>query len=394
MKQATNDPQPAAKQKILFVVNDSWFFVSHRLPVAEAAIAEGYTVELAALEDETTALVSSRGIGFHNWQLSPRSTGVIREFAALRNLYKIIKRSKPDILHLVTIKGVLYGGVIARLLGVRNVVFAISGMGRVFTATSGKERVLQYLARLVYKFVLGHRNSSVIVQNDRDRQLFVEYWKVDPARVISSPGSGVDLDQFKPLQQVSDPAVVLFASRMLWAKGVETFVEAARQLKSDGSSARFILAGDTDPENDTAVPVDVLQNWHDEGIVEWIGHVKDMPALMAEASVFVLPTVYGEGIPKVLLEASAAGRAIVATDWPGCTDVVDDSVNGLLVATKDPEQLSQALKKLLDAPELARKFGQAGRLKAEELYSVETVVKLTLAVYATLLASSSAKPNP
>lgn len=370
--------------KLLYVVNDSWFFTSHRLPVAVAAVNKGYQVTLVAVEDETSHALSTHGIRFKPWDLAPRSLNPFRELKSFISLFRNIRSVQPDVLHLVTIKSVLYGGIIARVTRVPSVVFAISGMGYAFSNAKDKRSATNWLATCLYRFALGHKNSCVIVQNENDKEFFLNTNLVSEKKLHLIPGSGVDLEEFKSTAVNLKSNTVLFASRMLWDKGVSEFVEASKRINSDSNLGNFVLAGNTDPKNPRSVPCKWLNDLPESKSIQWIGHATDIPSLIQSARVVVLPTTYGEGVPKILIEACAGGRAVVATDWPGCRDAVVNGYNGILVKPGDGKQLSEAIHLLLTDDKLASEYGSNGRKLAVEKFSIQVVIDITLKLYSVL----------
>jgi len=387
-----DDETAPRARTLLYVVNDSWFLASHRFEIVRAAVAAGYEVHIAAHRDESIADFEALGCHFHDWALAPRGTGPLTEFRALASLASIIRRVRPDVLHLVTIKPLVYGGLLARVLRVPAVVFAVAGMGNVFVAKNRRDRIIKGIASAAYDIVLRHPNLHVIVQNEPDRQRFAEGGLVPPDNVTLTRGSGVDLERFGATPEPAGAPLVLLASRMLWTKGVGEFVEAARSVRARRPEVRFALAGRIDPENLHSVLETDVARWVEEGVIEWRGRCDDMPTLLAESHVVCLPTYYGEGLPKVLIEACAIGRAIVCTDWPGCREIVRDGVNGLLVPPRNADALTDALWTLVEDGERRGLFAHAARAIAEDGYSVETVVARTLGVYARALPDADVLP--
>lgn len=371
---------------ILYVVNVSWYFVSHRLAVACAARDAGYRVHVAATDGGHVDRLEAEGFRFHPLRIARSSARVDRELATLRALLRLYRAVRPDLVHHVTIKPVLYGGIAARVARVPAVVSAVPGLGYVFVAGDRGAALMRALARSAYRIALGHPNTAVIFQNPDDRDLFLRAGLVDATRAALIRGSGVDLDAFRPAPEPDGDALVVLASRMLWAKGVGEFVEAARRLRGEGVRARFALVGDSDPGNPTAVPRERLEAWADARVIEWWGHRTDMPGVLARSHIVCLPTAYGEGVPKVLIEAAACGRAIVTTDSPGCREIVHHEENGLLVPPRDPVALAAALRALIEAPDRRRAMGERGRRIAEEGFALRHVVDATLSIYHRLLA--------
>ena len=374
-------------KKILFVVNDAPFFLSHRLPLALAARAVGYEVHVATPRSARVEIILSHGLQHHVIPLSRQGMRVFTELRSMAALWWLYRRLQPDLVHHVTIKPVLYGGLAARLAGVPAMVSAVTGLGYVFANQSGQAVRLRRFVKEAYHLALGHPHSRVIFQNPDDQALFIGDGLVSPERASLICGSGVDLSVFASRDEPKgDPPVVMLASRMLWDKGVGEFVEAARCLRGEGVAARFVLVGDSDPGNPSAVPKEQLESWRDHRVVEWWGARDDMPATLAQAHLVCLPS-YREGAPKVLLEAAACGRAIVTTDTPGCREIVKQGVNGLLVPVRDGVALAGAVRRLLDDPEERQRMGAAGRRRAEQEFAIEKVIESTLDLYRDLLTT-------
>jgi glycosyltransferase involved in cell wall biosynthesis len=283
---------------------------------------------------------------------------------------------------------VIYGSIAARLIGRGAVVNTISGLGYVFTSDHRTAKVLRPVLRRLWRMALSHPHSRTIFQNSDDRDDFIRMGLVRPDAAALIRGSGVDCSAFHPTPEPSGPPIVVLPGRLLWDKGVREFVEAARTLRVAGYPARFVLVGSPDAGNREAIPVQQLEAWSDEGVVEWWGQRHDMPEILAGASIVVLPT-YGEGLPKVLLEAGAASRPVVATDVRGCREVVRPGVNGVLVPARDGPALARAIEGLLAAPELRARLGQGGRRLVEAEFAEPLVVQQTLAIYRQLLGIGS-----
>jgi glycosyltransferase involved in cell wall biosynthesis len=241
--------------------------------------------------------------------------------------------------------------------------------------------------RSAYRLALSGRNSRVIFQTEHDRREFVEMGLVDRDRSVVIRGAGVDLNVFTPASEPSAPMVILLAARLLWNKGVADLIEAGVQLRREGHVFRIVLVGVPDTDNPQAVPQAQLEEWQRAGLAEWWGRRDDMASVIQQAAVVVLPTYYGEGVPKILLEAAACGRPIVASDLPGCRDVVEDGINGFIVPARDSSLLAAAIGRLLLDPALRHRMGQAGRLRVSREFGDQLVVAQTLNVYRDLLQS-------
>jgi len=294
-------------------------------------------------------------------------------------LLRLYGREKPDLVHHFTVKCVLYGSLACHLIGIRSIVNSVTGLGYVFMDGGGARRWLRSLIKLSYWLVLRH--TWVIFQNPDDRAVFLQSRLVDPKRVALIRGSGVDIQLFAPQPEPAGVPLVVLPARMLWDKGVGEFVAAARALQAQGLRARFALVGDSDNENPASVHSSQLRAWEKEGVIEWWGWMENMDGVYAQAAVVCLPSYYGEGVPKTLIEAAACGRPIVTSDMPGCREVVRHGENGWLVPARDVGALADALCDLLKNPSMRSEMGIRSRAIAEKEFSMELVISQTLALY-------------
>ena len=372
-------------KKLLFVVNVDWFFLSHRLPIALAAQKVGFEVHIATGITDKLGVLQAHGLKVHALGLVRSGVGLLNAVQTALDLRRIIKEVMPDVVHLVTIKPVLLGGLVARWTRVPALVSAVSGLGYVFTAHGLKARLRQGLVGRVYAWALGHGNQAVIFQNPDDRDTLMAATGLPHSKVEMIRGSGVDLAQYTAAPEPAGVPVVLFPARLLADKGVFEFVAAARLLRAKRLAARFVLVGLVDTANPTSVTQAQLDEWLTEGVVEHWGYRSDMPQVLASATVVALPS-YREGMPKALLEAAACGRAVVTTDVPGCRDAIEPGVTGLLVPVRAVKDLAQTIEQLLNQPEQRKAMGLAGRRLAEQEFDVHAVVDKHLTIYQRLLA--------
>jgi glycosyltransferase involved in cell wall biosynthesis len=371
--------------RILLVVNSEWYFWSHRLSLAKTLQSAGCDVLVAASDERGySESIVAEGLRFIPLRLQRRSMALHWELASIWELFQLYQRERPDLVHHVTIKPVLYGSIAAKAARIPLVINAIPGLGYMFLGSGWHGRLRQLAALAAYRVALSGQQTRVIFQNPDDRALFVSQNVVSIDRTVLIRGSGVDVSQFVPSPEQSGLPIILLASRLLWDKGVGELVEASRSLKKDGIACRVVLVGVPDPGNPKAIPVSLLERWQAEGVVEWWGLRNDMPEVLQAASIVVLPS-YREGIPKILLEAAASGRPIVTTDTPGCREIVRHGENGLLVPPYDSEALAQALHRLLQDPVLRTQMGMRGRAIATSEFSEVQVIKETLSVYSELL---------
>ena len=371
-------------RRLLFVVNVDWFFLSHRLPVARQALREGYEVHVATGLTDRRAELEAEGLVVHPLAMARGRAGWLASWADWWALFRLFRRLRPDLVHLVTIKPVLLGGLAARLAAVPAVVAAISGFGFVFTAQGWWADGRRWAVAALYRLALGGKRLRVICQNTDDMEQVTQMARLGPGQTMMICGSGVDLVRFVLAPLPEGPPVVMLAARLLADKGVREFVQAARQLRHQGVSARFCLVGAVDPDNPASLAASELQAWAHEGVVELWGHRADMPAVLAAAQVVVLPS-YREGLPKVLLEAAACGRAVVTTDVPGCRDAIKPGISGLLVPPRDAAALAQAIRQLLQDPQGCQRMGQAGRALAERCFDEQDVVAAHMRLYAEMV---------
>lgn len=367
--------------KLAFLVTEDWYFVSHRLPLALAAKKAGYQISVVTRSGRDRGAIEEAGIRFVPFAMDRSGMNPVKEMFTLLRLVRVLRRERPDLVHLVALKPVLLGNLAARIAGVPGRVSAVAGLGFLFT-DDGRGGRLMPLVRRLLGWALG--GSLVIVQNPDDGRLLTEGLGVDPSSLRLVRGAGVDLERFRPSQEPEGPPVVMLPSRLLWDKGVGEFVEAARRLRATGTAARFVLVGAPDPDNPAMVPEDTLRQWQAEGVIEWWGHQTDMASVLPQASLVCLPS-YREGLPKVLIEALACGRAVVTCDVPGCREVVVDRENGLLVPPKDPAALAGVIEQLLQDTGLRHAFGEAGRRRAEQFFGAERVNEETVSLYRELL---------
>ena len=372
------------RPKILYFITEDWYFCSHRLPLALAARDAGYDVAVVTNVNEHADVIRRAGIRLIPFDLSRKGMNPASELAVLARLVALYRKEKPDIVHQVAMKPVLYGSLAARLSGVSRVVNALAGLGYIFTSDQPKARFLRPVIGSAFRGLLNSRRSRLILQNQDDRAKFIRKRFISEKRIRLIRGSGVDTAVFVPTPEPPGVPVVILPSRMLWDKGVREFVDAAGQLKKRGISARFVLVGDADPHNPSAIPTEQLTAWHAEGAVEWWGRRDDMPAVFEQSHIVCLPS-YREGLPKVLLEAASCGRPIVTTDTPGCRDVVRQGENGLLVPVRGTAELADALQLLIEQPELRKKMGCKGREIVVSEFALEKVVAKTMNIYRELL---------
>jgi glycosyltransferase involved in cell wall biosynthesis len=369
--------------KLLFVVNVDWFFISHRLPIALGARSAGYEVHVATGLTNCAHLFANYGLILHPIYLERGDTSLLGLFRTFFGILTVCLRVRPKVIHLVTIKPVLLGGIIARLLGLKRIVASVSGLGYIFIAKGSKASLRRLIVSSLYRLALFHDGIRVIFQNPDDRLSLCKLSSLPFSKTVLIPGSGVSLSSYSPSDLPPGIPVVLFAARLLSSKGIYEFVDAASQL----TGARFVIAGQFDKDNRDCIDPAQLNQWVENGWVEYWGYSDAMANVLSQASMVVLPS-YREGLPKVLIEAAACARPVITTDVPGCRDAIDPDVTGLLVPAQDSNALKVAIQHLLDNPELCKAMGRAGRALAERKFDVKQVVETHLDIYAELIAEN------
>lgn len=372
--------------KIVLFANTDWYLYNFRRSLALALSKAGHEVLPISPNGHYGEKLRGSGLRWQPLPMDRSSLNPLREALLLWHLVRVFRRERPDVVHGFTIKCAVYGSLAARLAGVPARVNAVAGMGYVFTSNALKARLLRPVVRILLKLALGGRNARLILQNPDDVALFRQAGLVGPEHVRLIPGSGVDCVRFSPApQQAADGRVrVVLPARLLWDKGLAEYIEAARLLRSRCIPVDLLLAGTSDPGNPAAVPESAVREWVSEGLVQWLGHVDDMPALFRSVDIAVLPS-YREGLPKGLIEAGASGCALVTTDVPGCREVVAHERDGLLVPARNAVALADAIERLAGDSALRARLAAAAREKAVAEFDERIVIERTLEVYRELL---------
>jgi len=377
--------------KLLLFANTEWYLYNFRRSLALALRDAGHEVVCVSPPGEFGERLRALGLRWVPAPMQRTSLNPLREVVLLRWLRRLVAQEHVDLVHNFTIKCAVYGSLAARLArrapGVPARINAVAGMGYVFISDDLKARVLRPVVRSLMRTAFDGEGARLILQNPDDVALFEGARLVDHRNVRLIQGSGVDCERFRP-QERRAPASgrfrVLLAARLLWDKGVGEYVEAARELRAQGRPIDFVLAGDSDPGNPAAVDEARIRAWADEGLIEWRGHVDDMPALFHSVDAMVLPS-YREGLPKALIEAGACGLPLVTTDVPGCREVVLDCIDGLVVPVRDARALAAAISRLHDDTALRQRLGIAARERVISQFDERIVLRRTLEVYRELL---------
>ena len=374
--------------KIILFANTDWYLYNYRMTLAETLRRLDNELILLSPFGNFSDRIKSSGFDWQEVKMTRSGVNPLKEIRTIFHLKDIYRHEKPDLVHHFTSKCVIYGSIAAKMAGVTRIVNSVTGMGYVFT----KNNLLTFFMKpfVIFFYKIALINSRVIFQNQQDMDYFIDHHLVKSSQCELIPSSGVDINKFRPVHdQNGDPLIVLPA-RMLWDKGIREFVDAATILKNKGIEARFALVGMPDQGNPSSISEKLLDLWAASGIIENWGWQEDMVSVYQKASVVCLPS-YREGLAKGLIEAAACGRALVASDIPGCREVVDHGINGFLVPPKQIIPLAEAIEKIILDKRLMAKMGKESRKIAEREFSVEKINRETIFEYNKLIIGENAK---
>lgn len=367
--------------KLFLIVNQDSFFLSHRKPVAEEALAQGYDVTIVAQDTGRSADIKALGLGFIDLPIDKAGVNPLKEASTFWFLYRLFLREKPDIVHNVGLKAILWGGLAARLAGVKGIVSAVSGLGVLFSPDYPHQS-LRMAVTSVLKYI--HRSEGVccIFHNLEDRDVLLKAGVVKEQQCFRTMGSGIDLDEYAYCPEPSEGKIhVLFTARMVEDKGMLVLVDAASRLKDEfAESVDFILCGGLDT-NPNAITKEQLESLCDGTYIKWLGMRSDVLRLLRESHIFAFPSYYKEGLPKSCIEAAAVGRPVVTCDSTGCRDAVEDGTTGFLVPVKDSGALAERLRWLITHPQERKQMGEAARAFAEKTFAIKEVVDTHMDIY-------------
>jgi len=377
------------RPKVLLFANTDWYLYNFRRSLGEAIDAAGWQVVLVSPPGGYGPKLREFGFEWVPFVFSPGGINPVHEASAIVRLARLYRLLRPTLVHHFTIKCVIYGSLAARLIPRTAVVNAVTGAGYAFSQQDARARLLRQPVEWAYRVALSGKSSRVVFQNSADRDMFVRAGLVDEGKVRLIRGSGVNCERFRPpvIEQERDDGRVriLLATRLLRDKGVFEFAEAAGTLQRSYPNAEFLVAGGLYPDNPTSLTAAELDGIVEQGLVRYLGNVSDMPELLRSVDIVVLPTTYAEGTPRILIEAAASGRPVVATDIAGCRGLVENGRTGFLVPPKDAEALVKALETLLDDSGLRRRFGKAGREVVLRGFEESIVLGHTLDLYRELV---------
>jgi glycosyltransferase involved in cell wall biosynthesis len=375
-----------SKAKLLFLVNVDWFFVSHRLGIARAALEKGYEVHVATTLTNQASIIRDNGLILHELKMSRSGSKIIGNLKTFIEIVKIFREVNPKLVHLVTIKPVILGGIAARFMKIRGVIAAVSGLGSSFLDNGIYGKIKRFFIKILYRISLSNLNIQVICQNQNDIEDVQKISQLPLANFSLIEGSGVSLTKFTYSEDDREVPNVIMASRLLRDKGVMEFAGAAELLKESNTKVKMILVGEPDPDNPSSITKSQVTSWEREGILEYWGHQENMEKILQQSSIVVLPS-YREGFPKILIEAAACGRAVITTDVPGCRDAIYNGITGVLVPEKNAIALAHSIKELAINPILYKEMGKRGRKMAESRFDVDNVISKHFKIYNQLLST-------
>ena len=382
-----------AKPTLLYLVTEDWYFCSHRLTLARKAKKKGYNIIVAARVNNHKEQIEKEGFKLIPIQFIRRSKNIVHELSSLFKIIRIYKKVRPDIVHNIGIKPVLYGTWATKFTKIPIVINLLAGLTEKFHENEWKSSIIGKLVNLAYRLGYLGVNAFTVFQNSTDMNNFLKQGIVEKKNVALIRGSGVDTEKFSFSPEPEGVPIVVLASRLIWEKGVGEFVEASKILQGQGIKCRMVLVGDCDPDSTGSVPREQLEKWLSEDAIEWWGHKDDMAEVFSNCHIACLPS-YHEGTPRVLLEAASCGRALVTTDVPGCRQIVKDNEGGLVVPIKNPKALAESIRTLVDNPNLRIRMGKRGREIIIAEFSDDIIIGQTLALYERLLLNAGLHSKP
>lgn len=373
------------KLKILFIVAEDWYFHSHRLALAIYAIKKGHDVTLLSNYNDHREKIENENIRTIDWRSSRNYIGFMEELRSINTLNKVINSCEPNIIHAVAIKPVLMTSLLTKFNRSCSSVFAISGLGYVFTSRKISAVILKVIFKILFKTFLNGPQNRIIVQNRNDYKTLNSGQLIKKGNLRLVKGAGVDVGKFSYKKISSQTQLVMLPSRMIWTKGIKEFVKCAKKIKSNHRDVKFVLVGMPDHQNPDSVPKKYLRDLNSKGIVEWWGYQQEMNEVLYKSRIICFPSTYGEGVPKSLIEAASCGRPIVTYDVPGCNEIVKHDFNGMLIKPGDIDGLVHSLDSLIKDIELCNTFGMNGRLIVEKYFSQEKINDETMEIWKELI---------
>ncbi|NRB79281.1 MAG: glycosyltransferase family 4 protein [Saccharospirillaceae bacterium] len=368
--------------RILYLVNCSYFFNSHFIKLAEASLAEGHTVYIASGNDVKRTEFEEKGFIYLALPLSRGGTNIKDELNTIVQIYKVLKSVKPDLLHMLTVKPIIYGGLINRLFKscrANKSIASITGLGSASLSTTLKGKLLWKIIVVVYKFVLSLVTTKVIFENEDDQSLFLKNKIISSDRAYLVNGAGIDTSVFVPGNTENQSLKVVLVARLLKDKGIQEYISAGEILQHRGCNVTLQLVGSVDKFNISSMNEADITYANNQGYVEYLGQRSDISYIYKKADIACLPS-YREGLSKSLIEAASSGLAIITTNVPGCRQMVSND-NGILVPAKDAYALADAIEYMIKHPDEMKQMGAKSRVMAVNKFDSKIIINEFFKIY-------------
>ena len=372
------------KKKIFFLVNTDSFFLSHRFDIAKKMIRNNYEVHIGTEFSKYKSLFLKSGIKTHEVNFFRNSFNLIKAFYSLIQIFFLLKKIKPDILHVISLKPVIFGGLISFITPIKSLVISITGLGSMFINKGIFYNFREYIFKTFYKVIFLFSNLKVILQNKDDLNYLIKKSNLKKKDVQIIKGSGVNLNKFKFSNIPKGSPIILMASRIIKDKGVFEYIEAIRILKKKNFNGKFFLIGNIDNDNPSAISNSLIRLWKKKKMIIYLKHQQNIIKYIKKSSIVVLPS-YREGFPKILMEAAACGRPVITTNVPGCKDAIVNRVTGYLIPVKKSKPLADLIFNLSKKRNTLKKMGIDARIHAEKNFDVNNVVSKHLSIYKKIL---------
>ncbi|RYJ17817.1 glycosyltransferase family 1 protein [Rahnella variigena] len=370
-------------RKICYFINADWYFDLHWIERAECAQQAGYQIHIISNFVDQSLLTKLNNLGFicHNSSISAQSVNPFKFACELINTTKLIKSINADVLHCITIKPGVFGGLYAKLFS-KNIIISFVGLGRVFTENTFKFCLIKRLIKPLYSFIFSNKQCLVTFEHQSDRSCITNFSKIDMDRTVVIDGAGINIIEFPYSREpIRETPVVLFASRLLWSKGLTDLIVVKKRLALEGVAFTLNVAGISTPDDPDSIPLSFLEDAHKNGEINWLGKCDDMKELIKDSNIVALPSIYPEGIPRILLEACSVGRVVISYDVGGCSSLIKNNNNGFIIDKGNVKALAESLKNLVINTDVRARMGENGRSLIEGKFCSKIITKETINLY-------------
>ncbi len=371
------------KNKIIFLVNVDSFFISHRLPIAKQLLRDGYDVHIATQFTRYKKMLLKMGFKAHDINFNKNSVNLLKAILPIVQIFLLIRKIRPTIIHLISLKPIIFGGLVSFISPINSMVISITGLGSMFLKKGKFYKIREYIFNLFYRIIFLFPNLKVILQNKNDLNYLIKNAKLKKNKTKIIRGSGVDLKALKFSKIPKNIPIILMAGRIIADKGIFEYIKSIQYLKKNNFKGKFYLVGDVDYQNPSAIKKLTINRWHKKKIITYVKHQKNISTFLKKSTIVVLPS-YREGFPKILMEAAACGRPVVTTNVPGCKDAIIKNITGILVPPRNHLLLANAIKNLIDNRKKLETIGKAARKHALKNFNINHVVSKHLYIYKSL----------